>query len=150
MAQSEEDASSEQGGQEDMPAQQLETIGEDDEEYCDESEESGFFDGFGDYDTWCAKQDGHVFDRDGYIVGSECDGDSDGYLELGGYPSEEEPELDEEISAKNRRALVKECGEKISAAQRCSHSETSTQRSTAKNPHRHATEMTHELRCGRK
>ena len=58
--------SAEQGGHEDMPTRRLETIGEDDGEHDDESEESGVFDGFGDYDAWCAKQDGHVLDSDGY------------------------------------------------------------------------------------
>ena len=88
----------------------LAKVGEDDGEYDDESEESGFFDGFGDYDAWCAKQDGHVLDSDGYIVGGECDEGSDGYSELGGYPSEEEAEP-EELSAKDWRAFAKECGE---------------------------------------
>ena len=104
------DGSAEQDGHAEMPTHRLETIGEDDGEYDDESEESGFFDGFGDYDAWCAKQDSHVLDSDGYIVGSECDEGSDGYSELGGYPSEEEAEL-EELSAKDRRAFAKECGE---------------------------------------
>ena len=105
------DGSAEQDGRTGMPTGQLETIGEEDDEYGDESEESGYFDGFGDYDAWCAKLDGPVFDEDGYILGSERDEVSDGYSELGGYPSEEEAELGEELTAKNRRALAKECGE---------------------------------------
>ena len=90
------------------PSGRLATIEETAEEVDEESEPSGFFDGVGDYDRWCAEMDGHEFDEDGYIVGGAS---SDGYSEMGDYPSEDETDAVGQLSAKDARDAAKICGD---------------------------------------
>ena len=97
-----------QGEPETSPRGRLATIEEIADEADEESEPSGLFDGVGDYDRWCAEMDGHVFDDDGYIAGEVS---SDGYSEVDDYPSEDETDAVEKLSAKDARDVAKICGE---------------------------------------